>query len=201
MEKERKPRYDIMLDIETLGNKPGCVVLSVAMKHFELNTDVPSTSIDVEYSAHINVMSSIAAGFDIDDGTVKWWQNQSEDTKAAMTLGMKLPLSVDDVAMEVYQILKDINENYELYIWGRGVSTFDMPILDEMLRRGVGMSGEEYKTPWKFWSAMEVRSIYGFHKLCGMPVDKVETRHDALADVEKQIKEVQQCYAFITQSQ
>ena len=44
---------------------------------------------------------------------------------------------------------------------------------------------------------MDVRSVTGFCKECGLEMEKRPTPHDAMADVEKQIVEVQTCWQYV----
>ena len=61
----------LMLDIETFGTTPGCVVLSIGAVEFDLD------GIKGEFHAHIDVDSSTALGLKVDARTEKRWLEQS----------------------------------------------------------------------------------------------------------------------------
>ena len=98
----------------------------------------------------------------------------------------------------LHKVLTQWNEKYDLYLWGRGVGSFDLPLLDTVMRNVMKeMMGDAYKTPWNYWAAMDVRSVENFCQVCGMEKMQTVTPHDAREDVMKQIKEVQMCWQYV----
>lgn len=190
---ETKERLDVMLDLETLGTKEGSIILSVAMVTF--NVDVlKAPKEEFNYHQHISVLSSLFHHLRSDDSTEDWWMRQSEMARQKVLDGQKEALNVDGVMRLLYDLFSRWNDKYDLYIWGRGVGSFDLPLLDGVMKKVVG---EGYKTPWRYWSAMDVRTLVNFCKLCGMIFMPEETPHDAHADAMKQIKEVQVCWQYV----
>lgn len=61
---------DIMIDIETLGLKPGCVVLSVGAVEFGPD------GLGREFEANIDIASSMRFGLSVEADTLKWWIGQ-----------------------------------------------------------------------------------------------------------------------------
>ena len=190
--KKKKERLDIMIDLETLGSSEGSIILSVAMKAFRLDGAKPVK--DFCYSQHISVLSSLMQHLHSDFATEEWWAKQSEDAKTSLFEGQKNALQVGGVMRLIHDVLQTYNDTYQLYLWGRGVGSYDLPILDSVMKKVVG---EGYKTPWNYWAAMDVRSVVGFCKECGMETERANTPHDAMADVEKQIVEVQTCWQYV----
>lgn len=189
---ERKERLDIMIDLETLGTSAGSIILSVAMKAFRLDGGEPPT--DFCYHQHISVLSSLMQHLRSDVATEDWWAKQPEDARRNIMEGQKGALEVGGVMRLIYEVLAMYNDQYQMYLWGRGVGGFDLPILDFVMKKVVG---DGYKTPWKYWSAVDVRSVVGFCEECGMDMEKRSTPHDAMADVEKQIVDVQTCWQYV----
>ena len=193
MQQEKKPRLDIMLDLETLGVSAGSIILSVAMQTFSLDcSHAPKEELD--YYQHISALDSLWHHLRSDEGTEEWWTKQSEAAKRKLMEGQKSAVGVEGVMRLVYEVLKGWNEKYDLFIWGRGVGAFDLPLLDSVMRKIIG---DGYKTPWNYWSAMDVRTIVNFCRRCAMADLALDSPHDARGDVMKQIKEVQLCYQFI----
>lgn len=181
-----------MLDLETLGTSAGSIVLSVAFKTFSLDGSIPLTILT--HHQHVSIISSLLMHMTSDFNTEEWWNRQSEEARQRIQDGQKESIDIASEMILVYELFKQWNENYDLHIWGRGVANFDLPILDEAMRRAVG---ECYHTPWKFWNVVDVRSIVSFCKDCGLQLEKVDTPHDALEDVMKQIGEVQLCWQYV----
>ena len=105
----------IMLDIETLGLKPGCVVLSVAMVRF---SDLASMSIVLDRP------TQCAAGLIENQQTIDWWGRQSVAARAAV---FNNPNDTRTALAYIEQWLAWANCEF---IWCHGVG-FDAPILAE----------------------------------------------------------------------
>lgn len=193
MEKEKKERLDVMLDMETLGTTAGSIILSVAMRTFTLDGSAPKE--DFDFHHHISVLDSLWHHLQSDERTEEWWRQQGEGVRVKAMEGQKTAVGLESVMRLLHAQLKQWNEKYDLFIWGRGVGGFDLPLLDSVMKRVMGEAG--YKTPWNYWAAMDVRSIVNFCKQCGLEMEKMETPHDAREDVMKQIKEVQTCWNYV----
>ena len=76
----------LMLDLETLGTTPGCVVLSIGAVEFDLD------GIKSEFRAHIDVDSSTALGLKVDARTVMWWLDQSKEAQNALLQADPFPI-------------------------------------------------------------------------------------------------------------
>ena len=61
---------NVMLDLETLGTSPGCIILSIGAVFFDKN------GLGQEFYQTIDVQSSIDAGLTMSGGTFKWWMGQ-----------------------------------------------------------------------------------------------------------------------------
>lgn len=70
-----------MIDIETLGLTPGCVVLSIGAVKFDSN------GLGDELYRSINFRSCCEAGLDIEPETLDWWLEQDETVRAAALEG------------------------------------------------------------------------------------------------------------------
>ena len=72
----------IMLDIETLGTTPGCVIASIGACTFapESGEVARQTFYDL-----IDIGDAVGAGLTIEYGTVLWWLRQSDEARAEIT--------------------------------------------------------------------------------------------------------------------
>lgn len=197
----KKKRLDLMLDIETLGTGNDSIILSFAFKSFCLPG--LENCVDEEYQLcyTISSFSSILFGRTFDKSTVDWWIR--DDNKMALydmsSNQCKLAVPLDYVMIDLYKWLNNMEALYDVYYWGRGASSFDLPILSSSMKAVIG---KEYTEPWKFWKVMDVRSIINFGKMTGLQLDdRGHKKHQALCDVERQIDEVTQAYAFAKRSE
>lgn len=187
----KKDRLDIMLDIETLGIQEKSVVLNLCAKSFTLSGNTPPSSFCLH--RHISVLSSLWHRLKVDEGTLEWWRQQSQESKDAALAGQQEAVSVDEAMSDLYDLFNYYSGLYDIYIWGRGIGSFDLPLLDSIMSDCI----ENYKRPWKYWQVVDVRSVLNFCRQCGLKDERSPTPHDAKDDVEKQIREVQLCYQYV----
>lgn len=159
----------IMIDIETLGTKPGCVVLSIGACEFS------DKGVSKEFYASINPESCTQWGLTIEPRTVLWWFDQSQDARDFITKGKRVDL---DIALaELKAAFKWKGKN----VWCNGAS-FDFPILTAA-HDAVG-----HNVPWEFWSQNDYRTIKNIVGRDVFEACKVEATvaHNALADAVSQ---------------
>lgn len=201
-DKQLKPRKDIMLDIETLGKERGSIVLSVAFCDFPLHPD-PNYAPLFCNVIHISIASSLMLHMTSDYETENWWSApERKEAYNAMILGQTEAIPIDEAMAKIREIFDGLNATYDTYIWGRGVGSFDIPLLEEAIKRvwlktHPDKTELEYKPTFPFYKAMDVRTLVNFCKAMGMTPEKRDTPHEAMADVEKQIAEVHECYKFL----
>lgn len=193
MVKEQKPKLLLMLDTETLGTTERSIMLSVAIKSFELSGFEDTTNESFEYQINISVASSLLYHRTSDYSTEEWWNAPERKAARLQMLADQTNANPLESLRYLYRALTELNECYDVYYFGRGVGSFDLPILSSNMRDVVG---DSYVQPWKFWQVMDVRTLFRFSKWSGMEAEPIETPHSAMADVEKQIDEVQQAWNF-----
>src|SRR5574343_1015953 len=80
----------VMVDLETLGTRPGSAILSIAAVEFDLS----DYSLAREFYIEIDRHDSERAGFLIQEDTLAWWAKQSPE--AQRVLNPDAPSSVVD---------------------------------------------------------------------------------------------------------
>ena len=110
----------IMLDIETLGTKPGCIIRSIGACVFAPGGSIPLGN---TFYANVDRASCEAFGLVADPETEKWWEQQSEAAKAALTID---PRPLDDVLLDFEDWWR---KNRGVEVWCHG-ATFDAPIVE-----------------------------------------------------------------------
>lgn len=166
MSKEKSLTTDLMLDMETLGTRPGCSILSIAAVPFNNPYDLES------FYLKIATTSCTDAGLHIDDATIAWWNKQSPEAYNEAFSG-QLDLRV------VLQEFADYCNHlpHAPVVWGNG-SDFDCAILAETYRI-CGM-----QPPWKYTDSRCYRTLKNlFPWVLG---NKPTVAHNALEDAKAQ---------------
>lgn len=155
---------DLMVDIETLGKKPGCAILSIAVVPFLTDSDIEPF--------YERILPSSCIGLSVDDDTWKWWHNQDAAVREEAFSGTT-PLSTALFLLTEYiqQFPKDTK------VWGNGAS-FDVPILEAAYARF------NRPAPWKYYNSMCYRTLKNLFKEVTAPVQL--DKHNALADARFQ---------------
>ena len=136
-----KPIAHVMLDIETLGIRPGFVVLSAALVRFE---DLAITSVNLD------IAEQQAIGLQVDPSTAEWWSQQPPETWAAAASNA-LPLAVGLGHLHAW--LEWAAGGRDAMIWCHGAA-FDAPLLAEVYR----LAGAP--CPWSYRGVRDTRTLY-----------------------------------------
>lgn len=141
---------DVMIDIETLGRRSSCVVLSIGAVKFDRLTGVIS---DTFYRV-LERRSQRKRGAHIDPETRAWWTEQSlEAINAVFETGDER-----DVA-ETLNELRTFCDG--LPVWGNG-ATFDISIMEQL--------AVMFELPelFPFWLERDVRTVVDLGHMIGV---------------------------------
>ena len=165
-----------MLDLESLGTRPDCAILTLGAIKF--NPYVLDSFGDSLY-LRIDVDEQLALGREVQEDTLTWWSNQAEDVREeALGEGNRVSLT------EMYRQLNRFCVG-ATNIWCQGPA-FDIVILENIYRQ-MG-----WPTPWQFWQIRDSRTLFGVH---GDPREKNKAGlHNALEDCVSQAQGVQQIF-------
>ena len=165
-----------MLDLESLGTRPDCAILTLGAVKFDEYT--PGSFGDSLY-LRIDVDEQLALGREVQEDTLTWWSNQAEDVREeALGEGNRVSLT------EMYRQLNKFCVG-ATNIWCQGPA-FDIVILENIYRQ-MG-----WPTPWQFWQIRDSRTLFGVH---GDPREKNKAGlHNALEDCVSQAQGVQQIF-------
>lgn len=155
----------IMLDLETLGTRPGAIILSIALVRFSDEACV-QVNLDIEMQR--------ALGMHSDPATEQWWSTQSAEAWHAATVNpLQVVQALDYVTSWLAWAARDTGSLSPL-IWCHG-ATFDAPLLTALYDK-IGR-----KTPWHFADVRDTRTLYD---LAGVNVKEfaVPPPHIALND-------------------
>ncbi len=160
----------IMLDIESLGTRPGCVVMSIGAVAFD-----HIQGLGPEFYIVINQKSCEAAGLTTDKGTVGWWMRQSPEAQSVLrdsrSGGVTLAEALDQFADYAKQF------GPEVRVWGCGAN-FDNTIVSHLYHA----AGK--RQPWKYVNDRCYRTLKNLVPLVAM--ERSGTYHNALDDAKSQ---------------
>lgn len=166
---------NVMVDIETLGVRPGSVVLSIGAVVF----DPKSGELGAEFYQNIDAASCDSLGLTRDPSTLEWWRNQPVAARDALKVD-KVPLPEALVRLDTWWI-----KNNGVELWANGAS-FD-PVLLNACYHAAGM-----EPVWKFWDFRCARTILALGNRRPMPAAR-DTAHHALHDAKAQAVAVAAC--------
>nr|EKJ2707198.1 3'-5' exoribonuclease [Escherichia coli] len=181
----------LMVDLETMGKKPGAPIVSVGAVFF----DPASGMTGAEYYQVINLESSMSFGARPDASTILWWLKQSPEARSAIV--------VDDtvgLVEALEQLLDFIAENAangskNVQLWGNG-SSFDCSLLEAAFELA------DTPFPIPHWNYRDVRTVVELGKAVGLnaryDILFEGEQHNALADARHQVKYVSAIWQRLT---
>lgn len=162
----------IMVDIETLGQTPGSVILAIGAVRFD------DVQILDEFYVNVNPESCVAAGLHMDVSTVMWWLQQSDEARKSLVAGEAKVLQEALLAFGSWAIRAGTPEMEQVQeMWGNG-SDFDNVLLTH------AFASAGLPLPWPFWANRCYRTLKSLRK--DIPFQKPAIAHNALEDARAQ---------------
>lgn len=155
-----------MLDLETLGTRPGDIILSIGAVKFDVEKGLGE-----EFYLTIDAESCKAVGQRAQKSTLEWWAKQSPEAREAAFKG-EFSLNIALTKFSMWMPPLD-----EAVVWGNGAN-FDNALLAAAYR------AMKMDTPWKFWNDRCYRTISAM--FLRTRVERVGTHHNALDDAKTQ---------------
>lgn len=156
---------NIMLDLETLGNKPGAVIVAIGAVRFGRG------QLGTEFYMRISATDAVGEGLTLDADTVLWWMKQSDAARAELNK----PAEYLTTALQEFHSFCEPSK--DAIVWGNG-SDFDNVIL------AAAYQTVDYKLPWQFWNNRCYRTVKNLHP--NVPMTRTGTAHNALEDAKSQ---------------
>lgn len=171
---------DVQVDLETLGQTPGCVILSLGAVAFD------PTKLGPEFYAVINTEDCLKYGLFKEDSTVQWWAGQSEQAREVLKLAAnkKTSMPLKMALTKYFDYLKsDVGKPSMIRQHSCGAG-FDLPIIAVAAHR-VGL-----KLPTQFWNDRCHRTNKAKAPKSSEP-KREGTYHNALDDAKHQARHAQ----------
>ena len=167
----------VMLDLETLGTKPDCVIMTLgAVKFDPFDPDrEPGPGIYLR----MDIEQQLALGRTVDDSTIEWWARQDDRVRTEAWEGGERS-SILELKQELNRFLVGVDD-----IWSQG-PVFDIAILEDLYR------SQNWGFPWHFWQIRDSRTLF---KVIGYQLETGRDQaHNALIDCVYQAQSVQEIY-------
>jgi hypothetical protein len=168
--------FDVMHDLETYGDGPGCAILSIGAVGFHY----PSGWIDpVGFHVIVDLASCYDAGLRSTADTRAWWDKQVEAARYTLLAsrggsGHPIGLALDRFA----HYLAGFGGRSKVRVWGNGAD-FDNAIVTEALR----VTGRP--PAWDHWNSRCFRTLKNLRRDVEAPA-RIGVLHNALNDAQTQ---------------
>lgn len=162
----------IMVDLETLGVKPGSVIVSIGAVRFNEN------GLEDEFYTRIDVESCVALGLKMDPSTVMWWLQQGDEARGEIC---KKGIDIYDALLkfDAWAKKRDLADDAEVdEFWGDGAA------FDNVLLRGA-FDAAGLKAPWEYWADRCYRTMRNRYPELAK-TERKGTHHHALDDAKTQ---------------
>lgn len=134
----------IMTDLETLGTRPGSIVLAAAFVRF---------SDEASCTLNLSIPDQEALGLESDPNTCTWWRDQESKHPGAWAAATSNPTPLRQALEYFATWIAWATAGADPLVWCHG-ATFDAPLLGEVYRRaGV-------PCPWEWWNVRDTRTLY-----------------------------------------
>lgn len=172
--------YDIMLDLETMGNGAGAAIVAIGA----VECDLPSGEIGSTFYRVIDLHGQEDIR-DIDPGTLYWWLKQSKGARESLLIDGKVEAGLFPAMFNRWIDSLEVPKE-KLRLWGNG-ATFDNTILVDYYR------SYRYQFPIDFKNHRDMRTLVGFYPRQLLSdyyrnAVRVGTHHNALDDAKFQVK-------------
>lgn len=173
--------YHAMLDLETWGQSPGCVIRSAGVVMFDpLGQSLGSCFYE-------NFQEPNRPEFFKDLSTVEWWKKQDQKAQDVFNSPLAIPPEI-----AIYNLINFLKMASVKYIWSHGAS-FDIPIIEYYFKQ------YGFKSPYDFWNIRDTRTVYD---IAGVKSEFLpgQIKHFALDDAKAQATAIQKGFRRITVS-
>jgi hypothetical protein len=167
----------VMIDLETLGRRPGCAIASIGAMDFD-----PAGGDDFVAGEFYRAIDWEHSGLALEPETVAWWLGQPAEARIELCEPEEGLWALKPALWGLIGYLERRPDD-DLVLWCQGAS-FDFPIL------GAAYDHCGIERPWKYWQercARTIRKVAGVLEWARDEVDK----HHALRDAAHQVRCVQ----------
>jgi len=170
---------DVMIDLETLGVAPGCIILSIAAVPFDVGYELEP------FYETISMESCAEYGLHTNPITVAWWEKQESSVRAEAFSGTRdLKLVLGSFSYWLSQLPE------KPVLWGNGCD-FDNPIL------AAAYDAVDMRRPWSYKDNCCFRTVRAMFSM--IPYIPPLQVHNALHDATAQAAHMERIYQWLYQ--
>lgn len=182
---------NLMLDLETMGNKALAPIVSIGAVFFDPATGETGG----EFYQVVSLESSMDFGAKPDAGTILWWLKQSPEARSAILVDDAVGLVETLENFDGFIADNAANGSASVQLWGNG-SSFDCTILESAFELA------DTPFPIKHWNFRDVRTVVELGKAVGLnaryEIPFEGDQHNALDDARHQVKYVSAIWQRLT---
>lgn len=169
-----EPFTDVMIDLETLGNRPGCAILSIGAVEFG------PQGLGRTFYVTVGKWSQIQLGLHESQSTLDWWKGQSPEARVVLEQSENDndPKSIHTALLAFANWLSPTGLR-TVKVWGNG-SDFDNAIL------ACCYAATGDAVPWQFWNNRCYRTLKNLRP--EIKLERTGTYHNALDDAKTQAR-------------
>ena len=168
-----------MVDLETYATTADAIVMTIGAIVFDNSGNEKAS-----FYRRITEESCISIGLVKDLNTVKFWNNQSKESR----FEIETPIDRVYIIDAINDFSKFWKDNNCKYFWCLGAN-FDEPILSLIYAR------LNLEKPWMFYNVKCLRTLYSLANVKPKELIKVDdVEHHALADCKRQINGLMLAY-------
>lgn len=156
---------NVMLDLETLGTRPGCKIIAIGAVEFN------PEGLGAEFYAAVQLTGQDELS--MEPGTIAWWLQQSDEARASLFAS---PVPLDRALNDFGSFLVGLDDD-GITLWGNGAD-FDNAIL------ATAYAAKKLEQPWKFYRNRCYRTLKGL--VPDLKAVHTGTHHQALDDAKMQ---------------
>lgn len=176
----------LMVDIETLGNKPGAVILSISAVQFDIETGY----IGKEFHTEIDMESCVAFGLKMDTSTIMWWMSQDDEARKKV-MEPETPRQQLDIALQEFiRWCAFTFAGMDFEVWGNS-NRFDLGLLAH------AYDVCNMRIPWNHRLERDVRTLVSFAPEVKDNEEFTGVKHYGIDDCKHQIKYCAKTYQLI----
>ena len=153
-----------MVDIETLGLEPGCIVLSIGAVYFDKD------GLYNEFYRNIDMESCDDIGLEVEVSTLQWWLEQEKEAQECLIGGVP----IEEALYDLKDFCEDVQE-----VWANSPS-MDCSVLE------AAYEAVDMNEPWEYH---EERCFRTLENMSGGRLPEQEgVAHNALDDAKHQAR-------------
>ncbi|MDC0695863.1 3'-5' exonuclease [Klebsiella pasteurii] len=179
----------LMIDLETMDNKPTSAIASIGAVFFEPETG----EMGEQFYQRVSLDSCVGHGLTMGAETVLWWMRQDAEARSELLNDdcLDLPLALANLE----SFITEHSDRSKVHVWGNGAA-FDNVILRNALEK----CGFVYPL-WYYWNDRDVRTVTELSKTLGLNVRNIikfeGVKHHALYDAIHQAKVVSYVWMYL----